>query len=580
MNENIHKTLSLIILSFLITSACQTTSNMVTSVSNTPTITPVITATASQIPIPTPVIPPTLGPTPDITPPAFEGFNRVEILPNNFFIAYQPPPGNVYDSLSITGSGGGEEEKCSTTPLVRISPKSISYGIGGPGVLEICHFPLWEDVTITLTQPSGKIVTTSIYNDYKETQFCLPGTSVLEPGKYKLEATALGWAKAELNFTIKPPKDIQVYFPKNYVFVSGGSLFCAGGFNSDEPTAIYFRGLRANETRQMLLYRGGGFDELTYTTTWTITADENGNFVAYIVKPMLDMNTSASWYRMIEFDPNLDFEHSSSITSRGGLEFGIINSQFPTPTPSGANTPTPPEAKWVKIPHGSFLMGASPSDINAEVVEKPRNFLVLNEYWIQKTEVTNANYAECVKANKCTPPQQTISKTRATYYGNPKYNNYPVIFVNHAQAQQYCKWVDGRLPTEAEWEKAARSIYPSNEIYPWSTTVRNPNEDVANFGNIWNDTLPVGSHNIRPGFFTDEIKDMAGNVWEWVEDWYDVYPGGDPQADKSFGEKFRVIRGGSFASAPEFLRLSNRFHKDPNEASDTVGFRCVRDTAP
>lgn len=579
MDKKTHKTLSLITISVLIASACQTTSNIVTAVSKTPTSSnPVLTATASQIPIPTAVIPPTLEPTPDIETPIFEGFNRVEILPNNFFIAYQPPPGNVYDSLSVTGSGGGEKEECSTTPLVRISPKSISFGIGGPGVLEICHFPLNEDVTLTLTQPNGKIVTTSIYNDYKETQFCLPGTSILESGKYKLEATSSGWAKAELNFIIKPPKDMQLFFPKTYVSVSSDNYFCIGEFNSGEPTAIYFRGLKPNETRQMLLYRESGFFDVSYFTTWTITADENGNVVEYIDEPILDINTSSSHYRIIDFDPNIDFEQSPFYhTGGGGLNFSIVNSQFPTPTPFPTKIF---QSTWVQIPHGSFLMGASPDDANAEDVEKPRNFLVLNEYWIQQTEVTNANYAECVEIKKCTEPQSKESNTRPEYYGNLKYNNFPVIYVTYKQAQQYCASINGRLPTEAEWEKATRSIVPNNEIFPWSLNIRKPSEEVANFGNIWQDTVIVGSYEPEPGFFTDNISDMAGNVWEWVEDWYDVYPGGDSQTDKNFGEKFRVIRGGSYASAPEFLRISNRFYKDPNESSDSVGFRCVKDTVP
>lgn len=581
MQINVRRWFQLAAIVFLFVPACQTTSNTPVITHLPVTETPVATATSSPVPIPTPKIPPTLGPTPDITLPIFEGFGRVELLPDNFFIAYQAPPGNIYKSLSITGSGGGEEEKCGTTPLVRISPRSISFGIGGPGVLEICHFPLNEDVTITLTQPNGKVVTTSIYNDYKETRFCLPGTSVLENGKYKLEATSLGWAKAELTFIIKPPKDIQVFFPKTSVSVSGDNYFCEGEFNSDEPTAIYFRGLKPNETRQMLLYRSSGFFDVLYSTTWKITADGNGNVVEFITEPILDNNTSMSHYRIIEFEPNINFDQSPFYyTGRGGLNFRIINSQIPTPTPLGGGNKIPFEPKWIQIPAGSFLMGASPKDPNAEPIEKPQHSLTLPDYWIQVHETTNANYAQCVEAKKCISPQSTKSSTKSEYHGNPKYANYPVIYVTYNQAQEYCEWIGGKLPTEAEWEKAARSVYPKNEIFPWSTSVSEPNEDVANFGKIWHDTLWVGNYEARPGFFEGGLKDMAGNVWEWVEDWYKAYPDGNPKADKNFGEKFRVVRGGSFASDPVFLRISNRFYKDPNEASDSVGFRCVRTTAP
>lgn len=581
MQINVRRWFQLAAIVFLFIPACQTTSNTPVTTHLPVTDAPVVTATSSPIPIPTAIIPPTLEPTPNITPPTFEGFNRVEILPNNFLIAYQPPPGNVYDSISIAGSGGGEEDECSKAPLVRISPRSRFLGIGGPGVFELCHFPLGEDVTINLTQPNGKVTTITVYNDYKETQFCLPGPSVVEPGKYKLEATSMNWAKDELDFVLKSPKEMTVYFPNLYAASDANYSWCEGEFSLDDSTAIYFRGLSPNETMQLLLYkyRSQGIGEYIYATTWTVTADENGNVVEYIAKPTLDTNTSITSYRIVKYNPNIDFDQVPFMyAGRGGLDFNVINSKIPTPTPPLMADPTIPlEPKWIQIPAGSFLMGASPKDANAEEIEKPQHSVTLPNYWILETEVTNENYAQCVKDNKCTSPQEKSSNTRPEYFGNPKYSNFPVVYVTYDQAQAYCKSIDGKLPTEAEWEKAARAFFPNNELYPWYGAGK-PNEDIANFGNIWHDTLSVSS-----GYYVgygDHPRNMAGNVWEWVEDWYKAYSGGNPKADKDFGEKFRVLRGGSFASDPEFLRISNRFYKDPSEASDSVGFRCVRTTAP
>lgn len=573
--KTFYKIISLIIMSFLITSACNTTTNVITTVTSTPSINPVVTSTASQIPIPSAVIPPTLEPTPDIEPPTFEGFNRVEILPNNFFIAYQPPPGNIFESFAIGGSGGGEEKQCSSTPLIRLAPKppdTEKDRIGGPGALELCHFPLGEDVEIKITNPSGDVFTFTIINNYKITRFCLPGASILQNGEYRLEASSL-WANAALNFTLQKPEKMTVYFPETFAEGNDDFARCVGGINTGSSSAIYFRGLESNKSIQLLLYyEDQGY--LLYKTTWEITPDNNGNVVEYIENPQIDSY-------QYSFSVNVYNPNSNDDTGLGDGRFSFIatNSSLPTPTPFSQPFPTEVlQPEWIQISAGSFLMGASPNDPMAEPTEKPQHYVSPKEYWIQDIEVTNANYSTCVESGKCTPPQSNRSKTRTEYYGNPKYANFPVIYVTYEQAEQYCSAINGRLPTEAEWEKAARAFFPKNEIYPWQLGAGQPNEDIANFGNIWHDTLWV-TWGYYDGY-GDHPRNMAGNVWEWVEDWYFAYPGTDLKADQNYGEKFRVIRGGSFASGAKFLRISNRFYKDPNEASDSVGFRCVRDTAP
>jgi len=117
------------------------------------------------------------------------------------------------------------------------------------------------------------------------------------------------------------------------------------------------------------------------------------------------------------------------------------------------------------VPAGEFLMGSLDSDHNATADEKPRSTVYLDTFWIDQTEVTNAQYTLCVQAGTCLAPLYDGSNTRDSYFSYSQYANYPVVFVTWDDAFNYCKWVDRRLPTEAEWEKAARG--PDGRTYPW-----------------------------------------------------------------------------------------------------------------
>jgi formylglycine-generating enzyme required for sulfatase activity len=245
--------------------------------------------------------------------------------------------------------------------------------------------------------------------------------------------------------------------------------------------------------------------------------------------------------------------------------------------------------EMVLIPAGEFAMGRSAGDeftgcqelrqncqLSTFMDEEPVHQVVLDAFSIDKTEVTNALYKACEDQGSCTPPQDINSNSQASYYGNPAFDDYPVIYVTWDQAKTFCEWRGGRLPTEAEWEKAARST--DGRTYPWGEKI---DETFANFSYSVGDTTAVGSY--ENGKSPYGVYDMAGNVWEWVSDWYsDTYyqrsPAENPPGPAS-GE-MRVLRGGSWGLVGVSVSTSYRYARDPADTSPDLGFRCARDANP
>jgi eukaryotic-like serine/threonine-protein kinase len=261
------------------------------------------------------------------------------------------------------------------------------------------------------------------------------------------------------------------------------------------------------------------------------------------------------------------------------------NTPIPTKTPSRTPLPTlPPNAQigstWrrpadgmmmVYVPEGLFSMGSN----NGDSSEKPVHTVTLDAYWIDKTEVTNGMYSKCVQAGACQPPHNTNSSTRTSYYGDSQYTNYPVIFVDWNEAQSYCEWAGARLPSEAEWEKAARGT--DGRIYPWGNN--SPGSNALNYISNVGDTTAAGDYPSGASLYG--ALDMAANVWEWVNDWYDANyyaksPSSNPQGPAR--GQYRGLRGGSWGwgSGDPYLRASYRLWNIPKNYSNYIGFRCSR----
>lgn len=234
----------------------------------------------------------------------------------------------------------------------------------------------------------------------------------------------------------------------------------------------------------------------------------------------------------------------------------------------------------VYIPKGEFIMGSDDVDKEAQAQqygskkpfyanERPKRTVNLKGFYMDKYEVTIANYKEFVNVTKHIEPDNW-----ATIKDMDKAGNYPVIAVNWHDAKAYCEWRQKRLPTEAEWEKAARGT--DGRRFPWGDEF-----DIkkVNTSGTYGGLLPVGS--FEDGKSPYDIYDMAGNVSEWVEDWYKAYPGNDYN-DKDYGEKFKVVKGGGWGgmghySLQIYVRASQRGPGEPTWKLNDIGFRCAKD---
>lgn len=238
---------------------------------------------------------------------------------------------------------------------------------------------------------------------------------------------------------------------------------------------------------------------------------------------------------------------------------------------AGAAVALEPEA--VAVPAGPFVMGSE----RGAADERPVHAVEVARFRLDRHEVTNARYRACVERGPCTRPALSTSHQRARYFDDPAFGDHPVIFVSWAQADRFCRFAGGRLPTEAEWEKSARGAAPDRREFPWGDEP--PDCLRANMGGVdgcVGDTDRVGQ---RPaGASPFGALDMAGNVWEWVADWYAAgYYGASPARDpRGPGSgTLKVMRGGCWESGASSLRVSCRRAELPAAWADNVGFRCA-----
>lgn len=276
---------------------------------------------------------------------------------------------------------------------------------------------------------------------------------------------------------------------------------------------------------------------------------------------------------------------------------------FPGPVWSFATEPltNPPDVDaMVYIPEGEFQMGCdleNPSEFcrnDSLHREEPLHAVYLDSYWIDKYEVTNLEYRKCVAARVCKPPYKIGSWTRDYYHGNPAFDYYPVIYVSWWDGQAFCAWQGGRLPTEAEWEKAARGTIDTR-AWPWGTELPDCSRENTTLDFVESDmnvcvgdTSVVGSH--PTGASPYGVMDMSGNVFEWVQDIYSLSyyassPYRNPQGPSlpnpyEPGDLIFTIRGGSYRQHWYYTRVAHRHWGHHGDyvffRNEQVGFRCVR----
>lgn len=264
----------------------------------------------------------------------------------------------------------------------------------------------------------------------------------------------------------------------------------------------------------------------------------------------------------------------------------------PTPDPTALPTATPAPfttetgSQMLYVPGGIFRLGNE----EGEADEQPSLTVRLDPYYIDETEVTNRAYAQCVAAGACDPPASNRSAFNPDYYESGQFSDYPVLYVNWHQAREFCEWRGARLPSEAEWERAA-GFDPEQGIklqYPWGdefdgtllnycdANCYNGEKQDPTYNDEYGDTAPVGTY--PEGRSPLGAYDMLGNVMEWTNDWYDrnyysYAPESNPLGpDEGFA---KAVRGGSWLSSREELSVSARTFYDPNEVRTNIGFRCA-----
>jgi formylglycine-generating enzyme required for sulfatase activity len=248
----------------------------------------------------------------------------------------------------------------------------------------------------------------------------------------------------------------------------------------------------------------------------------------------------------------------------------------------------PPE-DMVLVPAGTFKMGTDQEDTDQKAMaagfprpwyedEHPLQELWLPAFYIDRYELTNEKYSRFVHAVSHHPPEDWVNGTFPVEKGR-----FPVVLVNWYDANDYCKWAGKRLPTEAEWEKAARG--PDGLLYPWGNTFDPKRAHIATESVMLDLPVPVGSY--ENGKSPYGAYDMIGNVWEWTDSWYQPYRGNTAD-NPQFGQKLRVTRGLSFMSVGHFesgdyqdvssivARASFRSFDYPSSRLSDVGFRCAK----
>jgi len=238
----------------------------------------------------------------------------------------------------------------------------------------------------------------------------------------------------------------------------------------------------------------------------------------------------------------------------------------------------------IYIPEGEFIFGSDDVDASGKseefgfnepwyLNEHPKRKISLNAFFIDRYEVTNGNYKIFLESSGQYSKDQI---TEILKKFNLTKTNEPLRNVSWYDASSFCRVIGKRLPTEAEWEKAARG--PDGLNFPWGNEW---NADYLNAGGEDVDVMPVGSY--EKGKSPYGAYDMAGNIMEWVEDWYEAYPGAEYKSPR-YGKQRKVVRGGGWGGIghyviPHFFRAAYRYNYPADKAFNDIGFRCAKDVS-
>ncbi len=252
----------------------------------------------------------------------------------------------------------------------------------------------------------------------------------------------------------------------------------------------------------------------------------------------------------------------------------VITAIPTTEPPAGAQaTNFTSGAVMVYVPSGDFIMGSDFYESN----EGPAHKIYLDGFWIDKTEVTNAMYRLCVENGAC-----VLNDWQDEFIYDDAYNDHPAVSFIWKQADNYCRWTGGYLPSEAQWEKAARGT--DGRTYPWGDSIDSKYAQYADTNNDYYEPLPTKVGSYPEGVSPFGLLDMAGNVAEYVADWYgsgyySISPEENPLGPEDGLE--RVVRGGSFNSSENNIRVTRRSTAFPREPQNNqVGFRCAASQLP
>ncbi len=236
----------------------------------------------------------------------------------------------------------------------------------------------------------------------------------------------------------------------------------------------------------------------------------------------------------------------------------------PTPTKTSQQILKEKQSKYpgmMYIPAGEVVVGSNDGD----VCEQPPHIVYVKEFYIGQYEVTNREYQEFVNETGHRAPPHWEGGTMPEEVAD-----HPVVWVSYSDAEAYCEWRGGRLPSEAEWERAAKG--DRARTYPWGDRF------VADYANTWESgrgsTAPVGSYPLGSSPF--KVEDMAGNVFEWVAGFFEPYPGATVKLD-DYDKHLRVMRGGSWNFNAYYARTTHRFARSGGERGRDYGFRLARD---